>query len=376
MNPSLYESLERRARPGWGRVGRSISALWKLAAGTALASSWLGAVVAAGWTSRFMQRTAMKAWWQGQPRPFRKMLGFREVAARTGGLEAYAAWPHWIVDQNAFQALKRGRIAAIVGGLWKNSMAGVGEVLASTAVLAGPVALLTLAWHWGWRLAPTDKALPVAVQLLGAAGAVGHACTLFYLPMAQARAAVTGEWRTFFDFRLIRRAIRRRWFACTVLAIGWAVGAALAANLLKATPDAKNRLDGAETLGCAFVFIQFVALRWLAARIYASAILQMLNDREIRLADLAPNERIAFPETEVTAEADADTWTGRERFWAWTRSFPARTLFGAVVFAAGTAVVASQTSLARRLGRWPWQGWHPVTQAPHFPSGPRPPDAP
>ncbi len=89
----------------------------------------------------------------------------------------------------------------------------------------------------------------------------------------------------------------------------------------------------------ALLFVEFVALRWLAARIYASAVLQMLNDREIRLADLAPVERTAFPEPDVAMDATADTWTGRERFWAWTKSLPARTVLGAVVFAAGIAVV-------------------------------------
>src|SRR2546429_8683233 len=46
---------------------------------------------------------------------------------------------------------------------------------------------------------------------------------MLYVPMAQARQAVTGNWRCFYQFRLIRTLVRRRWFACFGLAALYAL---------------------------------------------------------------------------------------------------------------------------------------------------------
>ena len=41
--------------------------------------------------------------------------------------------------------------------------------------------------------------------------------------MAQARQAVTGNFKAFYHFRRVRQLIRTRWFSCLLLAMGYTI---------------------------------------------------------------------------------------------------------------------------------------------------------
>jgi hypothetical protein len=142
---------------------------------------------------------------------------------------------------------------------------------------------------------------------MGSLGNVLFMVAMFYVPMAQARQAVSGDWRRFYDFRLVRGLVKRSWLPCAGLALLYALAALplmivaslptflpqISPALEQATPDEVRSLLGRIFFWTAlWIFPAFVALRWLAARIYAASVLssvqrgllteEMLSDFEWR----------------------------------------------------------------------------------------------
>jgi len=128
---------------------------------------------------------------------------------------------------------------------------------------------------------------------------------MFYVPLAQARQAVTGEWRSFFQFRLVWTIVRARWMSSVALALLYSL-LALPLNVLKTSPAFQPQINSALAnltdvqvlkhldsyfFWCAIVMLPaYVMLRLLAARIYASGILSLVQSARIQPAELAPLE--------------------------------------------------------------------------------------
>jgi len=116
---------------------------------------------------------------------------------------------------------------------------------------------------------------------------------------------VTGEWRSFFQFRLVWKIVRVRWISNVALALLYSL-LALPLNVLKTSPAFQPQNNGALAnltdiqvlkhldsyfFFCAIVMLPaYVILRLLAARIYASGILALLQTAKIQPAELAPLE--------------------------------------------------------------------------------------
>ena len=360
--PRRWPALARTA-------GRALSAAWKIAAGLALTLHPLGAILVAGWTARLMQRTAFKAWWNGTPRPFRKLMTFREAAQHTPGWTPLAGWPRWVLGPPGMaQGSFGNRVWHGVRGLWENARRGAVFLACSASVLLLPCALFALAWrHGGW----TEKAdlLPRAAEYglhFALAAGAPFVIAMFYLPMAQARLAVTDEWRLFFGFRFIRRVIRRRWLACTLLAVSYAAAGLVPmafAVAARQQPEAFQSLPWPATLPVMFPL--YVGLHVAAARIYASAVRHMLSTGEARAEDLSPAERLAFPPEITSPLADMQGWSRRAAWMSWTLSLPFRIVCGLAVTAAWLlAAMEAFVSQAHHPESWP--AWFAIPLA-HFP---------
>jgi hypothetical protein len=108
----------------------------------------------------------------------------------------------------------------VFGSLWLNFRIGV-QAFFNTAVILGPAcALWIFSWYDGWSNS-FAKGYEQAVvgPATGIAGVILFIAAMFYLPMAQTRHAATGDWRTFYQFRLVWTLIRRRWLECLGLAV-------------------------------------------------------------------------------------------------------------------------------------------------------------
>jgi hypothetical protein len=317
-----------------------------------------GAILIAGWTCRFMQRTAFKAWWKQTERPFKKLMTFREAAAHTPGWVDHASWPNWIVSQTSIADLKKGRIHRLLLGLWINLLSGLLSLLNTSVVLALPCLLMATWWYAGWQVS-FNKAYEYFANgaLFSLTGGLLLIVVMFYVPMAQARQAVAGEARRFWQFGLVRRVIRRRWFLCTLLALAYAAAGAvlmviisipMSADLqdyFNSLPPDKLELSirGYYLLAALFIFPAYVALRWFAARIYASAIGHMLSTGEVRADELSPAERLAFPQELINSPATPSCRGPSPRLFArrvqWSSSLHGRSSWPKSILASSSFTV-------------------------------------
>jgi hypothetical protein len=130
---------------------------------------------------------------------------------------------------------------------------------------------------------------------------------MLYVPMAQARQAVTGDWKSFYDFSFVWALVRRHWLACLLLA-GFSSVFFFPVVILKTAPiffgqensafadftpkQVVKFLNGYFFAAAFLVFPLYVLLRVLAARIYARGVLLGVQRGEIQVTDLTPKERM------------------------------------------------------------------------------------
>lgn len=271
---------------------RFLRTVGQLSLGLVLTQSAVLAVVVVGWVYAWMQRVTVRAWWS------------RGVQAANGAsFELYAG-----ADETTAHLVEWPRWFAGFRGLWAHVKRGIAAVMA-TWVLTVPAGLLwVFAWYAGW-----DNSFNKGYEqfwvgpTLGWLGILAFIVAMFYVPLAQARQAVTGSWRSFFDFRLMRRIVVSNGWAAVLLAAAYALAGALLMVLRIApaffaqnNPDVaaltEQQVRGTLTLyylvgGALFFYPSYLALRWLAARAYASSVVRALRSGRIELADLHPFER-------------------------------------------------------------------------------------
>jgi hypothetical protein len=166
--------------------------------------------------------------------------------------------------------------------------------------------LWLFAWYDGWNNSFNKgyEQAPVG-PLTGFLGIFLFIGAMFYVPLAQARQASTGQWRSFYDWKLIWSLVGRHWVLCLFLALLYSI-LFIPLNVLKTGPafwiqkidtiaPSSKQLIGMLSnyfFWSGFAVVTFyVAVRWAAARIYARAILLGLQRGEIPVTALAEVER-------------------------------------------------------------------------------------
>ena len=278
--------------------------------------SVLGALAVLGWTYRVMQRSVLKQWWKLSESPA-KSESFVEFVAGDSRTCEHIHSPNWFLIQNFREGIRRlpeagvGKrlltvLRALGQSLWTNVRLGVQGIF-NTWVLTLPACVLMLfGWYDGWNNSFNKGyeqfSVGPGVSVLGILLLI---TAMLYVPMAQARQAVTGNWRCFYQFRLIRTLVRRRWFACFGLAALYALCSLpilvlmsvviflpnVNPELADATPAQTIHLLNSYFFWSAlFVFPAFVLLRLVAARTYGSTLLRALQSGAIAQDALAENE--------------------------------------------------------------------------------------
>jgi hypothetical protein len=328
---------------------------WKYFLGALFCQSIAGAIAIVGWTHRLAQRSALHYWWA---RSDCKQPGtrLRDHLARHDPSHEHLHWPNWFGAQNFRAAIRRDANTSTLARIWQvikapfrslgtNVKIGLQGIF-NTWVLTMPACILWLfSWYDGWNNS-FNKGYEQAVvgPAVGVLGIILFIAAMMYVPLGQARHAVTGDWRSFYNFSFVWGLVRRHWLACLVLA-GFTSLFFLPLVIMKTAPqffgtDAKfasmndkqviQMLNG-YFFACAFlVFPLFVALRLLAARIYARGILLGVQTGEISVHDLAPKERLELQRLNLI---QVNPPRSRHVLLRVARSTTSLALFGAGIFA-------------------------------------------
>ena len=391
--PALAEAARdtdlRRVSFSPALLQRAVMAPIKLFWGMIFCQGLVGSIFLVGWTYRLTQRSVLKYWCKaGQTSRRPSELGIE--AGETPALH----WPNWFCRQNFRHSLRRpagasgwsyavALLQAPIHSLCLNFWLGL-QAIANTWVLTLPACLFwSFGWYDGWNNS-FNKGYEQAVvgPLISIFGILWFIAAMFYVPLAQARQASTGQWRCFFQYRLIWTIVRQRWLACVGLAFLFSIFA-LPLNILKTIPiflpqmnPGLASLSGPQLIKhlndyyfwCALALLPaYVGLRLVAGRIYASGILVLVQTGKVDPLALAENERATLDRLGLLEKRPQRERHALVRFVAWTGTRVGRIVGGAAL-ALLWFTFAAQIYVTQFLNYHGALGWlnQPLIQLPWF----------
>jgi hypothetical protein len=299
----------------------------KLLVGLTLTQFFLGSFLVVGWTQRVMRRATLEAWWRRSGH-VRTGGTFAEFCQAEGSMREFGQWPNWFLGPVALTVGWR----RLFGSLLANWKLGLLSAF-NTAVFTLPAGLLwTFAWYAGWQnsfhkgyehhlVGPLTFGFGVVLFVLG----------MFYVPLAQARQASTGDWRAFYQFGLVAKLIRRSWLASAGLAVLTA-GLMFPVIFFKTLPFVFGYGDWAASktpaelltassqyffLTALWGFPAYVILRRVAARVYAHAVLMCVQRGSVGEDELSDQEWAALHQLDLIAPRSRRTWHWSVKLLAW-----------------------------------------------------------
>jgi hypothetical protein len=297
---------------------------------------FLTSLLVVGWLYRWMQGQVLRGWWKASGR--RQHETFADFRKRPGP-DAPVTRPRWLLREDALASLRRPgpngkpagwlrrtlRVLTLpVWSLSLNLRIGIEAVVCTFLIAGWGCLLITFSWWFGWLNSFTKGyEWAFAGPLTGILGILLFVAAMLYVPMAQVHQAVTGDARAFFDFRFVWRLIRARLTAYVFLA-GVFLFLGLIQEGLKLAPvgfaycDVPDTATPAELrevlhqlesyyFGCTiFLVFSLLVTRWLAARIYRSAVLKVLRRGWIKPEELHPTLDRWFQELGTLPEAQPE----------------------------------------------------------------------
>lgn len=282
-----------------------VIALWKIIAGGFFCQFAITSFLVVGWTYRAMQRLALRRW------QIRASPPQDPTVLET----SQAHWPNWVVGT----APKPGRsgegragswhgpLRVTFGSLWANGTIGLRAMVNTWALTLFPATLWTVGWYAGW-----DNSFNKGYEqyyagiALSWTGILLFLLVMLYLPLAQARHAINGDWRAFYDVRVVCSLIVRSPMRALLLAIAYTIVSfpllvflALPVFFEQVFPKTSTMSD-AELLTflnryyfrVAIVgFGSFVLLHLLAARFYSDILFECVQSGRWGFRELAGVER-------------------------------------------------------------------------------------
>ena len=348
------------------RVWRGLMFPLKLFWGMAFCQGLVGSILVAGWTNRAVQRTALKLWWKRRAECVRH-LTLQVFLADDTRSQDHRYWPNWFVDSRfvaklaAFRSQPSTRgfglvVRALFTSLALNFRLGFRAAL-NTALLVLPAGLLWwFGWYDGWNNSFSKGYEQAAVgPLISIIGIFWFITVMFYVPLAQARQAVTGDWRSFFQFRLIWKIVRFKWLACAGLAILYS-GLDVPLMVFKIYPmfaAQKNpelaNLTSQEIIKflnsyffwrALWVFPAYLILKQLAGKIYASGVLELIQSGVIDCSQLSAGEEAALTQLGLAERKAASPRHLAIRIITWAGTRVGRIVTAIVVVIAWFSFVA------------------------------------
>jgi hypothetical protein len=349
----------------------------------------LGSVVVVGWTYRLMQRQALKTWWKNS-QPWNEGVRFQTFVSNDPHFHNHLFWPNYFLRQNFLATLKslpKGRVffffKSLLTSLGKNFAIGAKAIFFTWIFTAIPVILLQVAWYQGFDNSFNKGYEQSAIgPVTFLTGIFLFVLVMLYVPMAQARQAVSGNWKSFFHFKAVRQIIRRRWFYCFLLSAGFALlsmpiftakaaiyGLGNTAKVAAMTPlEQWQSLNRYLYIVCLFILLPaFVLLRLVAAHIYASAVRDAVKTGESTSLRLSEFEMEALRALEISERPKTER-SLPTRFILWSGTMTGRLTTGFLVFFIWFWVAfqpAVQTFFIYSSGLRGYLN-HPLVQLPYF----------
>lgn len=199
--------MDRFVRPGARRV-------WWVIAGSALCMNFWTSIIVVGWLFRWMQSRALLGWWKQSDRSERESFASFCGSFGPDGPDAHPRW--LLAEKRNFPDAPHGSFARAFQmikvpfhSLWLNLKTGLVAILCIQVVLGWGSLLMHFGWEHGW-LNSFNKGYEQAWigPTLGIVGMLLFIAGLFYVPMARAHMATTGDYRAFFDIGFVWRLVR------------------------------------------------------------------------------------------------------------------------------------------------------------------------
>ena len=353
----------------------------------------LGGILVIGWTYRLVRRSVLRFWFSRSSRN-QSAAEFAAFLTASNFTRDHLNWPNWFVHQDFRGTLARNSeaslhrkvrsfISALSHSLWLNFWTGLSGILTTWAVTLPAGVLWWFGWYDGWNNSFNKGYEQAAVgPLISVLGIFWFIAVMLYVPLGQARQAVTGDWRAFFQFRLLRRIARENRFSCVALALVYCA-LAIPLNVLKSTPmfwpqmnvaladlspaQAVHALDRYYFWCALWVIPAYVIGRLIAGRIYASGVLSGVNSGTISVDELSREERdtlLRLGLTELQPRSRRAAWL---RFLAWSTTRVGRVVASLVLILLWFVFVA-QIYISEFISYHGAVGWlnQPLVQLPWF----------
>ncbi|MEW4567260.1 DUF4013 domain-containing protein [Tautonia sp. JC769] len=241
-----------------------------------------------------------------------------------------------------------------------------------TLILTYPACVLWLgSWYDGWNnsFAKGYENALVGLQ----AGLFAHLLfvgAMLYVPMAWAHLAASGQFRAFFQFRLIARLVWSKGWAVAGFAAVFSL-ATIPVMVLRsapfafvlANPDAWARAEPAEVLRVIqryqlaagiYLFPTYVLLHLLTARLYRAALVKTLTEHPELSGSLPDSLRTLLSESRPTPGAHPRHPVLQKVRWG---AQSTSNLFGVLAAAILWFTVIAQIYVGQFLNYIPWAGW-------------------
>lgn len=369
--------------------------IWRVLVGAFMVQNLFFAVLVVGWTYRSMQRAALKTWWKmsGNKAPG---LSYEEAVSKYPQFREHASLPKWFNRDHAkiywteVRAKEGGALETIKAGLSvafhsvrKNFTIGIQGLFNIFALTILPATLWQFGWYAGWdnsfNKGYEQAQVGIFISLTGIALFIA---VMFYLPMAQARQAVTGQWRSFFQFRVVWNIVRTRAFSCMILALAYGL-VSVPVTFFKTLPlfmenvnpavltmtddELFQYMNGFYFRAGIMFFLGYWLLHGIAARIYAKGLIEAMSKEAVSIDDLSQWELDALVKLSLV-KSDAQNQRHIVIRFVDTVTKPARK--GAIVFA--TIMLwfgfVAQIYVSEFLVYHPMRGWmnQPLVQLPWY----------
>jgi hypothetical protein len=301
-------------------------AVGKYIFGALCAMSIFTSILVVGWAQRASRREILRRWFLRSPE-YRPST-FREFVISNQRIIQFSTWPNWLfsneplLDGHSFGSVWK----KLFGSLIANFTLGI-QASFNIAVFVVPGGLLwSFGWYAGWMNSFHKGYENYFVGILTySIGIMLFIAGVLYSPMATARQASTGDWKSFYDFLFIWKLIQRRWLGQLTLAV-LAVALAFPMNVLRVLPQFFPQIDPSIldlSASDQLLFLHryffltafygvpaFVAFKLAAARIYASALVDAVQTGAISHDELSDWEWECLHELKLLS-----TVSTRSRHW-------------------------------------------------------------
>jgi len=167
-----------------------LEALIRFSVGVVLTQFQPGAILLTSWGQETARRGILRLW------------------AKRAGVEPepeWTEWPRWVRGNPA----ETRRLKRFLKGFWDNLKSGLAVAFNTWLLTLPATALWAFGWRYGWDNS-FNKGYEMAYigPTLSVLGIVCFMVVLPYLPAAQSHQALTGTFRSFWDFRTVYAALR------------------------------------------------------------------------------------------------------------------------------------------------------------------------